>query len=479
MDALNKVEYLIVDWGSNEPFSNYFQKEISMCSAIKFINVPKEETEKCELSFDHSKALNIGIEKSSGEHVMITSSDQFFPLSTFNNLLNILEKPDIYGLTGNEYKLVPRKFLEDDFFIYNQDMETVDMYFQSLMHSSLPYPHYPLNSGAGAGGHLLKKKQFAQIGGMKDTKPHNRGQDRALLLDTSQVCSHIDTAGFGSFLLKLPRTEVGSRKENLKYVDSTASKFKVGKNKNLMNLKNIEIISNLNLPSKKLNFDILPISEKSNSNSIRDTIKTIIDCTYLTYFFGLKLKSQDIKFILKMKEYIQTNKLKNIVLDESQAIRFTPYLARIFPDIKIIILIGENTSLNIFKILSEITESTCLKNTQYYGHIQILYFKKDAVKIIRKLQETCIMQDCSADTLPSLKNEFSSCKIHTSRSFVTDKKTIMYSIYGDNFSNIKKLDTLIFDTFINLAINISMTFRKVNKSLRSLKKILKRYYSKI
>ena len=42
MDAVNKVEYLIVDWGSNEPLSNYFSKEISMCPAIKFINVPKE-----------------------------------------------------------------------------------------------------------------------------------------------------------------------------------------------------------------------------------------------------------------------------------------------------------------------------------------------------------------------------------------------------------------------------------------------------
>ena len=479
--ALNKVEYIIVDWGSNEPFSNYFHKEISTCSAIKFINIPKEETEKCEQNFDHSKALNIGIENSSGEHIMITSSDQFFPLSNFNNLLNILEKPSIYGLTGDEYKLVPRKFLKDDFFIYNQDMKTVDMYFQSLMHSAIPYPYYPLNSGAGAGGHLLKRKQFLQIGGLKDTKPHNRGQDRVLLHETSQICLHIDTASFGSFLLKLPRTKAGSRKENLKYVESTAEQFTFGKHKNPMDLENIEIINNLNLPSKKLDFNTKPFfkKSKSKSNGIIDTIKTIIDCTSLTYFFGLKLKAQDINFILKMKDYIEINKLKNIVLDERQAIRFTRYLARVFPDIKIIILIGENTSLNVFQILTQITESTYLKNTQYYGNIQIVYHKKKAVEMVNELQETCIMQDLSADTLPSLRNEFNSYKIHTLRSLVTTKKMKMYTIIGDKFSNMDKLDILILNIFIRLIINISFTFRKVNKSLGRLKKILKKYYLKI
>ena len=79
INAIEKVEYLIVDWGSNEPFSNYFYKEISMSPAIKFINVPKEETAKCKLNLDVSKALNIGIQNSLGEHVMLTGSDAFFP----------------------------------------------------------------------------------------------------------------------------------------------------------------------------------------------------------------------------------------------------------------------------------------------------------------------------------------------------------------------------------------------------------------
>ena len=54
IDAEGKVVYLIVDWGSDEPLSNYFHKEISNCQSIKFINISKEETKKYKLNFDVS-----------------------------------------------------------------------------------------------------------------------------------------------------------------------------------------------------------------------------------------------------------------------------------------------------------------------------------------------------------------------------------------------------------------------------------------
>ena len=91
MNAVNKVEYIIVDWGSDEPFSNYFHNQVVTCLCLKFINVPKEETEKCKLGYDTTKAANIGIKNSTGENIMVTGSDQFLPLSVFNNLLNFLE----------------------------------------------------------------------------------------------------------------------------------------------------------------------------------------------------------------------------------------------------------------------------------------------------------------------------------------------------------------------------------------------------
>ena len=41
MNAAKKVEYIVVDWGSDEPLSNYFHKEISNSHYLKFINIPK------------------------------------------------------------------------------------------------------------------------------------------------------------------------------------------------------------------------------------------------------------------------------------------------------------------------------------------------------------------------------------------------------------------------------------------------------
>ena len=136
----------------------------------------------------------------------------------------------------------------------------------------------------------------------------------------------------------MPRTKEGARKENLKYIESTTEQFTYGRYKNPIDLKNIEIINSLNLPSKKLDFDPEPFFGKSRPNGAKDTIKAIIDCTDLTYYFGVKLDVVDINFILKMKEYIEIKKLKNIVLDESQAIRFTRSLQEFFRILKLLFL---------------------------------------------------------------------------------------------------------------------------------------------
>ena len=324
MNALNKVEYIIVDWGSKEPLSNYFYDEISKCSAIKFINIPEKETKKSKLNFDHSKASDIGINSSLGEHVMLTGSDQFFPLSVFNNMLNILEKPETFGISGDEYKLVPRKFLQDDFFIYDENMEKVDQYFQKLSHSMLPLaPDFQMNDGSGAGGTILKKKQWSQIGGIKDTEQHNRGQDLVIFHETSEICSHIDTATFGFFLLKLPRSESGFRQTHIKKLKNPLNYLKFDKDESLINSKNIEIVSSLNLPQKKLNIEEQLSLKKEQDLTIKEIIKTTIECSIFTVFSKINLKSQDIFFILNMKSIIETNKLIAIafqVVDNSSAV---------------------------------------------------------------------------------------------------------------------------------------------------------------
>jgi hypothetical protein len=475
LNAVFKVEYLIVDWGSTEPLSNFFYKEVSKCPAIKFINIPHEETEKCELNFDVSEAFNIGLKNSLGEHIMFTSPDQFFPLSVFNNLLNILEKPVIYGIQGNEYKLVPRKFLKDDFFINETNMEVVDQYLQSLNHSAMPYPNFPINSGGGAGGNLLKKKQWIEIGGIKNTKKHNRGQDLVNLHETSKICSHIDTSTFGSFLLKLPRTKAGFRKTKVDEVKNQLN-YLTFRYQSIVNLNNIEIISNLNPPKKKIDYNKQLVSEKKNTFTIKEVISTIIDCISLSNIYAISLKSQDIQFILKIKTIIKTNKLKNIILDERQAIRFTTYLAKSIPDLKFIILMSskKNSSLDILKFRTAITYHINDLKSQYYGHIKVVNLEEDSLKLINDLKKLCIIRDFSTDNLTYFDYEFSSSKINATRTFINNSKTLTYNIKG-NFVFIQKNQKLLLsDSFLNLIIYTLKTLNKLRKFLGVLKRKLKK-----
>ena len=475
MNALSKVEYIIVDWGSKEPLSIYFYEEVSKYSAIKFINVPAEETAKCELNFDVSEALNIGLKNSLGEHVMFTSPDQFFPLSVFNNLLNILEKPEIYGIKGNEYKLVPRKFLEDDFLINETNMEVADQYLQSLNHSAMSNYDFPINSGGGAGGNLLKKKQWIEIGGIKNTKKHNRGQDLVNLHETSRICLHIDTSTFGSYLLKLPRSKGGFRQTVIDEVKNPLN-YLTFRYQSIVNLNNIEIISNLNPPKKKIDFNKQLVSEKKNMITIKEVLEAVIDCISLSNRHAISLNSQDIQFIFKIKTIIKKNRLKNIVLDEKQAVRFITYLAKSIPDLRFIILMNpkKNSSLDILKFRTAITYYINNRKFGYYGHIKVVSFEKDSFKFINDLKKSCIMQDLSTDNLNYFKDKFSSSKINSIRTFKNNSKTVTYNIKGNFLFTQKNQKFLLSDSFLNFVIYTFKTLKIVRKFLGVLKRKLKK-----
>jgi hypothetical protein len=475
MDALNKVEYVIVDWGSNEPLSNYFYEEISKCSAIKFINVPEEETKKCNLSFDQSKALNIGIKNSSGEHIMITGSDQFFPLSVFNNIINLLEKPELFGITNEEYKLVPRKQLKDDFFIYDNNMDKNDQYFQGLSQSMLTSHDFQMNDGSGAGGHMLKKKQWLKIGGVKDSNKHNRGQDLVIFHETSEICTHIDTATFGSYLLKLPRTKSILRQSKMEKVKNPMDYLQFERDDSVINSNNIEIISNLNLPQKKLDFEIQSSFEKNDRITIIEMVKATIECSLFTIFSKINLKSQDIQFILKLKTIIKTLKLNNIILDEKQAKRFILYLAKSFPHITLHVITDprKNTPLELTKLRNAF--AIRMKLYGHYGNLKFTNFNFFNFTSLNKFQDCCIIQDFSSDTikLPFFKEKLSSTKINAVRILKNNTKILTYNIEGEFSYEQKNSKILRSNVFINLLIYSLKVFFKSKRILGNIKRRLK------
>lgn len=477
IDAEEKVEYIIVDWGSDEPLSNYFHKEISNCRSIKFINISKEETKKYKLNYDTSKALNVGIDHSLGEHLLFTSSDQFFPLSVLLNFINFLEKPHLYGLKGDEYKLLPRKYLKDDFIIYEKNMETVDLYLRYLNHSELQVDDFTFNDGSGAGGNLLQKNQILQIGGIKDSDFHNHGQDNVIFHEISNYCPHIDTATFGVFMLKLPITETGNR---VKIKKRKAKTFNVldyltfEKKNNQIDFNYINVINSLNLPKKKIEIKFENSIENKNNFSLKELIKCVAECIIFTVFSEVSLKSQDIYFALKIKKLIKKNKIKNIFLDEAQSLRFISYMANSFQDISLFVIIDskKHSQLDILKLRNSF--ACRLKILNHYGHLKVINFNQFDFKSLNTYENYCIIEESTSkiNKLSIFKKEINTNKINTARKEKKDLKIPSYIIEDGQSYREKNSISFYFDIFVTSLIYILKLFFKVKRFFGNIKRSL-------
>lgn len=468
-----KIEYILVDWGSDDPFSNYFHKELKNCSSVKFINVPKKETIKCDLVYDTSKALNIGIDNCIGENVLLTSPDQFLPLSIFNNLINLLESPKTYGLKGDEYKLVPRKFLHDNFFIFEDNMEQIDSHLLSLNNSAIPYPQIALNSGGGAGGNLLKRKQLIEIGGIKDTEKHNVGQDIIIFHEITRNNSYIDTSTFGSFLFKLPRTISGFRQTQLENVKNPLNYLKFTRDQKVIDKENITVVDNFNPPEKITYLTLKKKIKKINFFKIKEICKTIIDCSYLANDFGIDLDQNDIKFILNIKKAILDGKLRNIVLDERQAIRFASCLTSKYSSLRLVVILNsKNNPLEVVKFRNKISYDILYRNPKFCGNITVMEFNKDSLKNINNLKNVCIIQEEKGKNSLNLKNEFSFFLINSIRKSINNKK-VEYIIESE--LNTRNIYNIFFTSkfFIKYFKSTYILYRKIRKILGSfLKKFI-------
>lgn len=470
-NSLYEVEYLIVDWGSDKPFSNYFFNQVVSYPCIKFINVPKHETLKCKLSFDTSKAENIGIKNSLGKYIMLTSPDQFLPISILNNLLSLLKQPKLFGITGNEYMLVPRKYIIDDFFIYDESMERVDLYLQKFSHSTLLSNDFYMNDGSGAGGLILKKKHWLQIGGIKDSDHHNRGQDHVIFHEISSIFKHIDIATFGSFLLKLPRSNTGLRKKKMTKVKNPLNFLNFENNVDIIDHSNIEVISNFNPPKEKLTLSLEPSLESEKDFTIIEIFKAIIDCSVFTIFTSTSLRSSDVSFILKLSILVKLNKIKNIIFDENQSKRFILYLSKRFPGMTFFVFMDSKNinPIELLKYRNEIARRT--KINGHYGYIKVTDFSYYNNYLLKNLQDFCIIQDFTSDNHNSshFKKDIWNDKINAYR-FLKKNKIVNYSIKGKFKGNPNIKNKLMLKFLMDIIIYLVKIFFKIKRILGNIKR---------
>jgi len=82
----NKIEILLVDWGSKKELR--WKLNLEKNNFVNFCYVDKEIAYKYDKLFktkyNHDMALNVGVKRASGQNVLFSPSDQFFSLDGFN-----------------------------------------------------------------------------------------------------------------------------------------------------------------------------------------------------------------------------------------------------------------------------------------------------------------------------------------------------------------------------------------------------------
>ena len=217
----NKIEILLVDWGSKKELR--WKLNLEKNNFVNFCYVDKEIAYKYDKLFktkyNHDMALNVGVRRASGQNVLFSPSDQFFSLDGLKNLIRLLSKNENNILDKNLF-LIPRKFIERGFFLKNPSIIQYEKYIEKLNFSNVPFKSSKIHNGGGMGGFLARKKLFNQIHGPSYPNLKYFGwrsrHDNDLLKRASNLVDHIDLSSKGITMFKLPYENEGERNKLIK-----------------------------------------------------------------------------------------------------------------------------------------------------------------------------------------------------------------------------------------------------------------------
>jgi hypothetical protein len=92
----NKIEIIIVDWGSKKKFSDLIHVNYKFKKQVKFVYVSEEVTKKYSRDYKNNFNLdisfNVGIRRAKGKFIIVGGCDQFFDLSSWRNLINFTQE---------------------------------------------------------------------------------------------------------------------------------------------------------------------------------------------------------------------------------------------------------------------------------------------------------------------------------------------------------------------------------------------------
>ena len=202
----SKVEFHIVDFVCDKTIID----DLRILNNKSQVNIHQVYDGKGKL-LNVSRALNIGINKSSSEYILLLGADAFISPTSWSNLFNLLENKNKYFPFSNEFMLIPRKQFPEEFDYEAINYNQLDKICKYNLFSNFKHRNNKTHVGAGAGGLLLLKKIFEDLKGF-DESFKGYGQIDAEFMD--RVSKHHDHLDLICFNPPTPSTFLSSPSNN-------------------------------------------------------------------------------------------------------------------------------------------------------------------------------------------------------------------------------------------------------------------------
>ncbi len=138
LNLVEKVQVLLVDWGSNERLTNVLTLSEEAKNCLEFVHVPKGIAAKYNKDSEYSMvhAINTGIKKAKGKYVLFCDGDTYTPVETMKNLVVNLRRGCIGKLDLRKSLFMASRYhIPKTFQTSGPSLPEIDKYIKEKHHS--------------------------------------------------------------------------------------------------------------------------------------------------------------------------------------------------------------------------------------------------------------------------------------------------------------------------------------------------------
>lgn len=212
------LDYIIVDWGSNNPIRKNINLSKLSSEKVNFLEVDNDLSKlngtKVNNFFHTTESYNVGIRRSTSKFISLGSHDVLFSSNSLFNLYHILKNKNLshYDISSN-FLTMPRYNLPYDLFYKPPDFLFLDKWIVGSKELN-----YDVNSkivGGSQGGFLASKEYWTEMMGVNEIFKGYGYLDQDMHLRASMIGKCINGGKFNIHTYKMPR---GSANKRLSYV---------------------------------------------------------------------------------------------------------------------------------------------------------------------------------------------------------------------------------------------------------------------